>query len=436
MTALLRQSLDRTLLLMRDELRDDADDGALIEALTQTEIVLTGDAENLSSHAAQCALVTAALLMARSGHRVTLVAPDVPLMGLQPPLKPGTLISSLLEIGRDLLPGIEFSVAAPTRAVDLCVVFGDAHVRVPASRTIGLNASPWSADLYSRRGVPRWRERAWPYGSLAAGALASGEAFKISMHKLRQFARAPQNFDDLFSFSGELRFDLAPPHALPTPELGSFDIVSGGAITNAALFCLGRIPRVRGSARIIEDATSDYSNLNRYGLLRRSQVFMRKANTLKGINLGDLRLQIAPVRYDERSMHELAPFASRVLVGVDHIPTRWLVQQMQPRWLGIGATTHWGAMTSIHEGDLACGRCAHPRDDPADTLIPTVAFVSFWSGLLLATQFVRSAAGEALLSREQQAYLTPFRPESIWWAPVAPRADCPHCGLRGDARAA
>lgn len=192
MTALLRQSLDRTLLLMRDELRDDADDGALIEALTQTEIVLTGDAENLSSHAAQCALVTAALLMARSGHRVTLVAPDVPLMGLQPPLKPGTLISSLLEIGRDLLPGIEFSVAAPTRAVDLCVVFGDAHVRVPASRTIGLNASPWSADLYSRRGVPRWRERAWPYGSLAAGALASGEAFKISMHKLRQFARASE----------------------------------------------------------------------------------------------------------------------------------------------------------------------------------------------------------------------------------------------------
>jgi hypothetical protein len=129
--------------------------------------------------------------------------------------------------------------------------------------------------------------------------------------------------------------------------------VSGGAITNAVLFCLGRIPRVTGRGRIIEDATSDYSNLNRYGLLRRSQVFGRKVDTLIGINLGELRLQMAPVRYDECSADQLAPLGPRVLVGVDHIPTRWLVQLMQPRWLGIGATTHWGAMTSFHEGDLS-----------------------------------------------------------------------------------
>lgn len=431
MTALLRESLHRTLLLMRDELRDDADDGVLIDALTQTEIVLAGDAENLSSHAAQCAYVTAALLMARSGHRVTLVAPDVPLVGNQPPLNAGTLITSLLEIGRDLLPGIEFAVAMPTRAVDLCVVFGDARGTVPARHTLGLNASPWSADLHSRSEASRWRERAWPYGSLAAGALASGEAFKISMNKLRQFARVPRNFNDVFAFSEDLRFNLAPPHALQTAELGWFDLVSGGAITNAALFCLGRIPGVTGCARVIEDATSDYSNMNRYGLLRRSQVFEQKVDTLMGIDLGDLRLQIAPLRYDEDSADRLAPFAPRVLVGVDHIPTRWLVQQMQPRWLGIGATTHWGAMTSFHERDLACGRCAHPRDDAGDAPIPTVAFVSFWSGLLLAAQFVRSAAGEAVTPREQQAYLTPFRPESIWRAPVALRQDCPICGQRG-----
>jgi hypothetical protein len=428
MNALLRQSLDRTLLLTRDELRDDVDDGVLIEAITQTEIVLAGDVENLSSHAAQCAYVTGALLMARSGHRVTLVAPDVPLVGHQPPLNTGTLIASLLEIGRDLLPGIEFSVVTPTRVVDLCVVFGDTRVRIPARRTIGLNASRWSAYLRSRLPGPRWDEHGWPYGSLAAGAMASGEAFKIAMHKLRRFARAPQHFDDIFAYSEDLRFDLAPPHALVTAELGSFDFVSGGAIVNAALYCLARIPGVTGSARVIEDATSDYSNLNRYPLLRRSQAFNRKVDSLMGVDLGDLRLQMAPVRYDESSADQLAPLASRVLVGVDHIPTRWLVQRMQPRWLGIGATTHWGAMASFHERDLACGWCLHPRDDAADTPIPTVAFVSFWSALLLATQFIRSTAGETLPRGEQQTYLTPFRPESIWRAPVAPREDCPICG--------
>lgn len=434
MNALLRSSLHRTFLLMRDELGDDADDGVLLEALTQTEIVLAADAKNLSSHAAQCAFVTAALLIARSGHRVTLVAPDVPLLGHQPPLKPGSLITSMLEIGRDVLPGIEFSVTTPTSAADLCIVFGDTCARVPARRTIGLNASTWSAFLYSGGPASRWRERVWPYGSLAAGALASSEAFKVTMHRLRRFARVLQHFDDVFAFCENLRFDLAPSHAPLTPELGSFDFVSGGAIANAALFCLGRIPRVTGAARIIEDATSDYSNLNRYALLRCSQVSVRKVDTLLGVDLGDLRLQKAPVRYDERSAIELAPLAPRVLVGVDHIPTRWLVQRMQPRWLGIGATTHWGAMTSFHERDLACGWCAHPRDDATDTLIPTVAFVSFWSGLLLATQFVRSAAGETLSQREQHAYLTPFRPESIWWAPIAPRDDCHICGQRRDSR--
>jgi hypothetical protein len=29
------------------------------------------------------------------------------------------------------------------------------------------------------------------------------------------------------------------------------------------------------------------------------------------------------------------------LVGVDHIRTRWLAQRTRPRWLGVGATTHW-----------------------------------------------------------------------------------------------
>jgi hypothetical protein len=436
MNEFLRQSLDRTLLLMRDELRDDVDESVLIDALTETEVVLAGDAENLSSHAAQCAFVTAALLMARSGHQVTMVAPDVRLVGEQAPLKSGTLIASLLEIGRDLLPGIEFSVIASTRAVDLCVVYGDTRACIPARRTIGLNASRWSAYLHSRCPASRWDERVWPYGSLAAGALAAGEAFKASMHKIRRFARAPQHFDDVFAFSEDLRFDLAPPHAPMTSELDSFDFVSGGAIVNAALYCLSRIPRVTGAARVIEDTTSDYSNLNRYALLRRSQVFNGKVDTLRSIELGDLTLQPVPVRYDERSASQLAPLAPRVLVGVDHIPTRWFVQRMQPRWLGIGATTHWSAMTSYHERDLACGWCLHPRDDAANTLIPTVAFVSFWSGLLLASQFVRSAAGEILLPREQHAYLTPFRPESIWRAPVAPRPDCPLCGQLGGTRAA
>lgn len=427
MNSSLRESLDRTLLLMRDELRADIRDVDLLAALTSIEVLLVGDFENLSSHAAQCAFVTAALLMARSGHRVYLAAPEIPLVGRQPPLKSGTLVTSLLEVGGDLLPGVEFSAVPPAHTVDLCVTIGNSRPCANARHTIALNASAWSAWLGPPHTAARWRERLWPLGSLGAGALAAGEAFKISMHRLRRFARTPINFEKLFALSPEIRFDLARSNAPTATALGDVDFVSGGAITNAALYCLLRIPGVSGGARIIENTSSDCSNLNRYSLLRRSNVFEAKAETLLTLDSGGLNLQAAHVRYDERSALALAPLAPRVLVGVDHIPTRWLVQGMQPRWLGVGATTHWNAMASFHAEDVACARCLHPRDDENDAPIPTIAFVSFWSGLLLTAYLTRSAAGEKLTMGEQHVFLTPLRSESAWWGPVGRRPQCPVC---------
>lgn len=429
MNALLESSLDRTFLLMRDELHDEVTNAALLDALTGVDVVLAADIENVSSHAAQSAFVTAALLMGRSGHHVYLAAPDVPLIGLQPPLKGGTLISSLMEIGCDLLPGVEFSVTPPAHAVDLCAVFGDSRPVGDARRVVSLNASAWSSYLRPLALATRWRERGWPFGAMGAGALAAGEAFKVAMHGLRRFARAPENFDKLFAPTLDIRFDLAPPEARRTTALGAFDFVSGGAIAHASLFCLGRIPCVTGEGRIIEGSTSEHSNLNRYALLLRSDVSTSKVDTLLGIDFGSLRLHAVPARLDDASAAALAPLAHHVLVGVDHIPTRWFVQRLHPRWLGIGATTHWGAMASFHEGELACAWCLHPRDDPADMPIPTVAFVSFWAGLLLAVHFVRSAGGDFRSPREQQVYLTPVRPESVWWTPVAARRECPVCGF-------
>ncbi len=430
------QSLDRTLLLMRDELHEGVSDEILIDALTETEVVLAGDVENLSSHAAQCAYVTGALLMARSGHRVVLSAPDVPLVGPQPPLRPGDLVTSLMEVGADLLPGVEFSLETARLKPDLCVTFGDTRAAtVPANRTISVNASAWSAHLQSRRGE-RWHERRWPYGAMAAGALAAGEAFKASMHKLRHFVRAADNFDEFLAFSDEVRFDLAPPDAQRPIELGTFDLVSGGAIANTLLYCLGRISHVTGAGRVIDDTLSDLSNLNRYQLLRRSRVLCSKVDTLCETNLGGLKIQPVRARYHEGTATALGPLSKHVLVGVDHIPTRWLVQQAQPHWLGIGATTHWNAMASVHGPGFPCAWCAHPRDDDADTPIPTVALVTFWAGLLLACAFLRGAARTQVPIHQQHTFLTPLRPESVWQGPLAARPDCPLCGAGARGRVA
>ncbi|HXA54003.1 MAG TPA: hypothetical protein VNV37_03920, partial [Solirubrobacteraceae bacterium] len=202
------------------------------------------------------------------------------------------------------------------------------------------------------------------------------------------------------------------------------------AIANAILFSLSRIPNATGVTRILEDTSSDHSNLNRYQLLRRSEVGEWKVKALQQADLGKLRVTGSPVRYDERSRARVGTLAPVVLVGVDHIPTRWFIQTQHDGWLAIGATTHWSAMASFHHPENACAMCLHPHDDPTDTLVPTVAFVSFWSGLLAAAYFARRAAGEQIALAEQQVFLTPLRPESAWKAPVSRRLGCPICGER------
>jgi hypothetical protein len=78
-----RDALDRTVLLMRDEIEPSVSDDAMVDALTSTRVALITDPENLTSHSAQSAFITAALQMGRSGHSVHLIAPDIPMVGAQ-----------------------------------------------------------------------------------------------------------------------------------------------------------------------------------------------------------------------------------------------------------------------------------------------------------------------------------------------------------------
>lgn len=424
MTMSLREVLDRTLLLMRDELVGSVSDATLLAALTSTEIALVADGANISSHSAQCAFVTAALLLARSGHRVHLVAPNTLLLGAQPPLKHGNLLTSLVDAGEDLLPGVSFAVGLPAGPVDLAIVFGNTRCAAPARQVVCLNADAWRAWLCPPRKASLWRSCAWPFGGMAGGALASGEAFKVSMRKLAEYARVPDLFRQYFAPATEAELELAPPSTPHRSDLRNFDLVSGGAITNAVLYALARIPKVIGTGRVIEADESALSNLNRYMLLLRSHVLSPKATHLSQMDLAGLVLSPVAQLYLPESAKDFEPLAPAVLVGVDHVPTRWEVQKACPQWLGIGATSHWSAMASFHGKDLACAACLHPTDEPGAAPIPTVAFVSFWAGLLLASYFIRHVAGAKLSAHVQHVYLSPLRPETVWQSPVAIRANC------------
>jgi hypothetical protein len=415
---------------MRDEPVGDVADDMLLHALTSTVAVLVIDGETLRSHSGRVAFATTAQLAARSGARVFLVAPEHELDRPLPPLRGSHLVGGLLELGADLLPGCAIELAAP-RLADIAILFGGTVWDGTAAVTFRATASSWRARLIRSGPLPGWEAVKWPFGGLAVAALAAAEIFKASMRKLAGVAQNPALHAELFAPAESARYGFDDPRLEPGPgaapfELGSFDMISAGAIAQSALYCLAQLPDVRGDARLIEPETSDATNLNRYMLLRRSRLGMPKALDLASQELGGLTACAILERFTVDSAHQVLPLRDRVLVGVDHIPTRWAAQSKWPKWLGVGATSHYCALVSHHANDLPCAGCLHPRDDADAGVVPTAAFVTFWSGILLAARIVRDAGGDSIRPGAQQEYLTSLRPEMGGWrSPVAPRSDCP-----------
>lgn len=419
------EALNRTTLLMRTDLDPETNDALLVEALTTTTVVLIAGADTLASHSGQSAFVTAALLMARCGHKVWLDAPDVDLVGAQPPLRRGHLIGELGRVGDDLLPDWRFQIGCPAPSVDAAVTFGAAAWEGEARQHVTLNADDWSADL---GGVAdQWRGREWPIGGLAAGALAAAEVFKISMRKLRAQARAHGYFDDLYAPCGSASVRLAPPETGCVTVLPTFDFISGGAIANAFFYAMYRLPDIEGRGRVFDDDRSALSNLNRNALLVRSALDAFKVDDLARFG-EQVVIEPQQVRFGEG-----APLADITLVGVDDIRSRWLAQRTNPTWLGVGATEGFNIQVSSHEPGQACVGCLHPVEAAVDGgPIPTIAFVSFWSGLMLAVRWLRALAGSEHGPREQQMFLNALRPES-WGYGAMPVAANPRCPVECDA---
>lgn len=416
---MLEEALNRTILLMQTELQPGADPARLLAALTGVRVAITADPAALATHAGQCAYVTAALTMARSGHEIWLVGQETRLVGAQPPLDDGLLFEQLLAVGHDLLPGRAFHRGPPDGRIHLAVVIGAPDVRFDAAQVAYLDADDWSGSLTETPHA--WGARDWPVGAMAAGALAACEAFKASMRFVRDLARTPGVFDDMFAPCPAARIELAPADTAQPAALGDFDLVSGGAIANAALFVLLRMPDVHGAGRVIDHDRSGLSNLNRNALLRRSALGEFKVDDLARFG-GGLTIRPEAARFEGDMT-----LGQTVLVGVDDIPSRWRAQATGPAWLGVGGTDRFSVQVSEHRPADACAGCLHPAASDNNDPIPTVAFVSFWSGLLLAVRLLRVAGGTPCPSGEQQRLFTTLRPESWNYTayPVAPNAHCP-----------
>ena len=113
--------------------------------------------------------------------------------------------------------------------------------------------------------------------------------------------------------------------------------------------------------------------------------------------------------------------------GVDDIPTRWLLAGARVNWMGVGATTDFGSMASIHFSHSACAACMHPHNEDAPGQTPTIAFVSFLSGLMVAADFLVELSRSTVNIASKQRIDIPAALRYAKWCPC--NSGFAACGL-------
>jgi hypothetical protein len=181
---------------------------------------------------------------------------------------------------------------------------------------------------------------------------------------------------------------------------------------------------VTGDARVFDRDVSDHSNRNRNMLLLPEFVGESKVGLFQYFGAGICIDGVA--RHFEEA--DLSKLHYRVAVGVDHIPTRWTLARARTGWMGVGATSHFESMASVHYPYSACAACLHPQDEAQIGPTPTIAFSSFLAGLMIAADFLRDVAGAEASLASRYRYLTALQTDNPWSSSVVPNPNCPaHC---------
>jgi hypothetical protein len=425
-----REALSRTILLCRQQIlgTNYPSDNAIADALLATRVAIVSDAANLASPACETSISVLVRLLNEYGCSVTLVLPDTTCIAPEPRFRDAIgLVERVRQVAADGVPGPIVERATAVRGEAIVFVMGDTAWSGDAEHVWRLTGSEWTGVIGGRGGASRWMAR-WSLGGMVAAVAASAEPFKYAM---RSFARVldapmaiPELLDPVTSASVKLASGPAPTRVL----LGPLDAISGGAIVQAALDTLLRLPEVSADVRVFEPEFLELSNLNRYQISRHRDLTppRRKVDTLADAATPTVAINGIAERFDPDVSRASLPVRPRVVVGADNLQARW--------WLGVGATADFMAMVSDHTPNAPCAGCVHPFDDGVRDVIPTISFVSYWAGLLLATRLIASAHREVHVARGSVFEVNALRLDS----PTAFRSYSPTrhpaCPLRCDAR--
>ena len=393
----LATGLSRTTRLINQEFFEGAaNEDAIAAGLAASTVRLIADEANTSSRAGQVALITTVQLVARMGIQIELAAPEIELIAEIPPLPPrSTLQAALIDLGEDLIPGV--SIQAQQQHADLTFCFGD----TPCSQSdaVHVTASELGCRITRDQAQSARIDADLPIGALAAAAAAAAIALDTARPNIERAASMARTRRARPSPGPPVELDLTrifPEIDASLHSPSNIDLISGGAITNAFLATQLWLPHNPTSLRVFDDDSIEPHNLNRCLQFRGHDASQKRAkvDALAQSSTQALRVIGKPERFDKTNRDQILPFAEHVVVGVDDIPARWLIQEAQPANLYIGATTNNEAILTTHHPGQPCAACAHPDplDLPDGQFIPTISFVSFWAGLLQSCALLAATA--------------------------------------------
>jgi hypothetical protein len=385
----LLDALHRTALLIQRDIYPDLTIEQIVAGLADMHVTIISDEPNLAVTAAQTFVLTVAIAATQTGARVTLALPHAPLQGRQVPLSGADVLTALTaHLGR--LPALAPELTARP---DVIIVVGSTPLPpgTTAPAVLGASGTDWAAEINSDfRAAPSWTGEQ-PFGPGLGAAAVAADIFRLAVARLgeRHGITPPETFD--WKVAPITRVGVDPIKS-PLPHTVRTDIISAGAITNAALMTLARIPGLKLEGRIFDDDRIALSNLNRYPLFTLDDVGATKPAALIDVLPQDWGLEAVNERFTAEVAQTIEPLGAMVLVGADDIPSRWIVQKHSPGWLCVAGTTHLEVLVSEHLPSGPCAGCMHPEDDPIQDLIPTAAFISLFTGILQAHRLIGYAA--------------------------------------------
>lgn len=421
------EALSRTVLLVNRDVFPELSEAQIVDGLTAVRVRIYSDAENLMCAAAQTAVVALAIAVTQTGAAVELCFPDVPQRGAQPPLMEGEGLRTALLRHLRRLP--TFQLPHPGAQLEACdVVFGNSAHGERANapmRVFRVSGNDWSVEITAReRPMIPW-EGELPFGGILAAVAIAAEVFRAAMRRLEMvhgIAAAPEHS---LASAEEVKLGLPRLSLIDIVPGQGIDIISAGAITNAALFGLWRIPTLTASARIFDDDHVALSNCNRYPLLALPQLGGYKVDALAAVAPPEWSIDPVRRRLDDTIDLHGRKLTQHVLVGADDIPTRWRTQRRAAGWLCVAASSHFEVVVSEHEPGTPCAGCMHPRDEQFEGDIPTIAFVSMLAGVLQSHRLLGRLAGGPLIDPIVAWAFALDQPHGIYGLAQNPRADCP-----------